>query len=830
MKKSLSIIGLGLVLALPVPGLRAQAVGSVLLAGHVPAIVKGLPAVGHFTATNLDLAIGLPLRNREALTNLLQQINDPFSTNYHKYLSPAQFAEQFSPTEEDYLAVANFARQNGLKVTGTHANRILLEVSGASADIEKAFKVSFKTYQHPTEGRQFFATDVEPSVPAGVPAQDVSGLDNYNRPYPHLAYKPISAATSLVSKATGKVVANSGTGPAGTYMGNDFRNAYIPGTTTLNGAGQTVALVQFDGYYASDINQYEGMAGRTNIPLKNILLDGFNGLPTGNGGEVEVSLDIEMVISMAPAIAQVNVYEDNPYNFHPNTILNRIATDDSANQVSSSWTWTGGPSATTDQIFQQMALQGQTVFFASGDGDAYPAGTVDAPYNAGYPSDSAFVTSVGGTTLTMTPGGASRVSETVWNWGIEYGFDGVGSSGGISTYYKIPYWQTNTSMTACQGSAVNRNFPDVALTGDNVFVIADGGVEYLVGGTSCATPLWAGFTSMINQDETNFNHGPIGFINPALYALSAKPGYSTDFNDITTGNNTWSQSPTLFYAVTNYDLCTGLGTPNGTNLINALVSVPEVAFRLSAPPATYGSTLSALNGGSPNGAWALFIQDNFQFNTGMISNGWIATVTLGSPVGAEADLGLTLVASASTVQTNSNLIYYITVTNYGGLSTATNVLVQDTLPDGVSLVGTNASVGLVTRSGTTVDWAVGTLTNNAGATLALTVQAPSTPGSILDFALAQSDTPDPNPADSAATVSVTVGGSTAGQLIATASFAGGKFTLTITGSSTSPTYIEASTNLENGWSRIYTNVAPFTFTDSNEHQFTNRFFRAVTGP
>ena len=114
MNKSLLMIGLGLVLALPAPVLLAAGANSVQLTGHVPAVVAHLQAKGHMAATNLDLAIGLPLRNREALTNLLQQINDPASTNYHKYLTPAQFAEQYGPTEQDYQAVADFAAQHGL--------------------------------------------------------------------------------------------------------------------------------------------------------------------------------------------------------------------------------------------------------------------------------------------------------------------------------------------------------------------------------------------------------------------------------------------------------------------------------------------------------------------------------------------------------------------------------------------------------------------------------------------------------------------------------------------------------------------------------------------
>jgi len=832
-RKSFLTISLGLALAGTV-GMAADA-GRLTLHGQRPARLAQLPVKGHLTTTNnLYLAIGLPLRNQAALTNLLRQVYDPASPNYHKFLTPAEFTTQFGPTESDYQAVITFARQNGLKLVGTHPNRLVVDVSGQPAEVEKAFQVSLNTYRHPSEARDFFAPDREPSVPSSLKIQDISGLDSYRRPHSHYKAMPAMGSANVVAKATvpkqpGSSKSSLGSGPSGTYLGNDFRNAYIPGSA-LNGAGQSVALVQFDGYYASDIIAYETLAGRTNIPLQNVLIDGFSGAPTGFGGEVEVSLDIEMALSMAPALAQIIVYEGDPFNFHPNDLLNRIATDNLAHQISCSWTWTGGPTATTDNIFQQMALQGQTFFNASGDGDAYPAGTVDSPFGFGYPSDSAYVTSVGGTTLKMTPGATAKVSETVWNWGIEYGADGIGSSGGISTYYSIPYWQTNVSMTACQGSTAFRNFPDVAMTADNVLVIADGGVQYQVGGTSCASPLWAGFTALINQQGTNSGHAAIGFLNPALYHLASSSSYANCFNDITTGNNTWSGSPTLFYAVTNYDLCTGLGTPNGTNLINALISGPVYAVHYSPPPAPFGTTLSAMNNGNPNGLWTLFVMDDPVTSLGgVISNGWYLTLTLAYPLGYVADLGLTMsVTPTNNIYPGSNVVYTLTVTNYG-YSSATNVIVTDTLPSGTTLVSSNATLGSVYRDGLQISWAVGNLTNTAGAKLTLTVQTPTVSGDILNYAIVQADTPDPNPDDDAASVTVTVAPPTPPQLSAVAGLTAGTFHFTITNPSGNAYVVQASTNLQT-WVPIYTNPAPpavTNFIDVNATNFPYRFYRVL---
>ena len=541
------------------------AAGRQVVRVHMPAAAAHLQPLGPMTGSQrLNLAIGLPLRNQEALNHLLQQIYDPSSPNYHHYLTPKQFTAQFGPTEQDYQAVIAFAKANGLTVTAEHSNRLLVDVSGSVADIERVLHVRLQVYQHPTEHRTFYAPDVEPSLDLAVPILSISGLNNYSLPRPRL---------KNIERVNGQTVAsNAGSGPGGTYMGKDFRAAYVP-DTTLDGSGQVVGLLQFDGYTASDIAYYETQAGLPSVTLSNVLVDGASGLPSGSGGEVEVSLDIEMVISMATNVARVLVYEaPNPSPFVD--ILNRMATDNLARQLSCSWfvpNGTAEPAA--EQIWQEMATQGQSFFNASGDSDAY-TGLID------FPGDSTNITQVGGTTLSTSAAGGAWASETVWNWG-----NGIGSGGGISTQYPVPYWQTNINMTINQGSTTMRNTPDVALTADNVYVRADGN-NYNVGGTSCAAPLWAGFAALVNQQAAATGEPAMGFINPAADTIGSGPNYTTCFHDITAGNNTSPASPTKFYAATGYDLCTGWGTPNGQKLINALAN-PE-ALQIT-PTTGFGS-------------------------------------------------------------------------------------------------------------------------------------------------------------------------------------------------------------------------------------------------
>ena len=136
-------------------------------------------------------------------------------------------------------------------------------------------------------------------------------------------------------------------------------------------------------------------------------------------------------------------------------------------------------------------------------------------------------------------------------------------------------------MALNQGSTTMRNVPDVALTGDNVYVRYNNGSAGSFGGTSCAAPLWAGFTALVNQQAAANGLNPIGFMNPPVYTIGLGGTYNANFHDITVGDNTWPSSPTKYYATNGYDLCTGWGTPT-VNLINALAGAAAPSLRSNA--------------------------------------------------------------------------------------------------------------------------------------------------------------------------------------------------------------------------------------------------------
>lgn len=549
----------------------------------------------------LRLAISLPLRNQAALGNLVQNLYDPASADYHHYLTPAQFTEKFGPTKQDYDAVVQFATRNGFKIAARHDSRMLLDVNATVADVERTFQVTMRHYQHPTESRHFYAPDAAPSIDENLPIQDVAGLENFSEAHSMLRAKPVRVGDAA------KPVSASGSGADGYYLGYDFRRAYAPGVN-LTGAGQTVGVLEMDGYLASDISSYETLAGLPNVTLTNIDVTNFSGPP--GDGVFEVTLDIDMAIAMAPGLSEVAVFQagGNTSIAGFEDIFESMAASNTIKQFSSSWGFTGvtDPDTNIDFYLLKMASQGQSFFQASGDGDAW----INPIW---VPADSTNLVSVGGTELVMTGTGASYASESVWNAGSKGSGNGwpanetvpgnhhaqndyVGSAGGVSTVYGIPPWQTNAINSTNKGSSTFRNIPDVALTGDKIIVVVSN-VQYELSGTSCAAPLWAGFTALVNQQAAAGGSPTVGWLNPAFYALGRSTNYTNVFHDTTSGNNTNQYSTNLFSAVPGYDLCTGWGTPNGAAMINALSPEPLVVTPISGFAATgpYGGPFSVTN-------------------------------------------------------------------------------------------------------------------------------------------------------------------------------------------------------------------------------------------
>ncbi|MGO8796214.1 MAG: protease pro-enzyme activation domain-containing protein [Candidatus Sulfotelmatobacter sp.] len=522
----------------------AQAEPRATMTMHVPAAVSsGLaPLVGHAPASErLSLAISLPLRNQAELEDLLQQIYERESPNFHKYLSVEEFTERFGPSEADQAAVLAFAQEHGLDVIDIPVNRMVVDVEGFASDIEGAFHISLGVYQHPTESRTFYAPDREPTLDMDVPLLHISGLDDFALPRPKFNEYSLTPKPAPTAKG-------SGSGPGGSYLGSDLRAAYY-GSGGLNGAGQSVAIFSLKGYELSDVQHYfSSIHQKLNVPIIGVSVNGASlNCPPASCNDGEQSLDMEQAISMAPGLSSLRFYVGKSNV----SVFNQMAADNISKSISCSWGWADNESS-LDPIFEEMGAQGQSVFVATGDnGSGTPADVV-------WPADDPYVTAVGGTVLSTNGPGGTWKGETGWD----------NSAGGPSpNKVPIPSYQLLAGViTSSNGaSSTLRNIPDVSSESNaSQYNCAQGICADHGGGTSYAAPLWASLIAMVNEQAASNNESSVGFFNPALYDIGVGATFATDFHDITNGSNGG------YSAVVGYDLVTGWGSPQGVNLINAL--------------------------------------------------------------------------------------------------------------------------------------------------------------------------------------------------------------------------------------------------------------------
>jgi hypothetical protein len=501
--------------------------GKQQLTGHLRQEMISAPRVGRVPATDsLSITIGLPVRDAAALQNAVASVSDPASIAFRQYLSPDDFAAKFGASPADYQAVVDWAKKHNLTVA-PNAKRLVAEVTGSIADIEAALHIQFEYALRP-DGSQFRTPSGEPSLDLDVPVEHIGNLEDY-----------------VLPRAAG------GSGPGDSRQGNDFRHAYAS-CDSLTGTGQTVGIVMFDGFSQADVNSYVLTSGLLpGLPVQSV--------PAGTGttAGVEGSLDVQMVLSMAPS-AQVIVFTGST-----DAVLSNLVARPSIKQISSSWFV--GLDSTAENLMAQLALQGQSFFQASGDDGAIPSTYFS---NANDFRLQPTVTNVGGTALAMTDYGTSYGSESAWS-GSSGGILGFSGGGGVA----IPSYQVGLANSANQASSVYRNMPDVSAEANDVSIYYNGS-PVRVGGTSAAAPLWAGFMALVNQQAASDGIASIGAPNPALYAI-AQSAYGTSFHDITTGSAP-SDNPAnhglTYSATTGYDLATGLGSPR-CGLISQLAGI-----------------------------------------------------------------------------------------------------------------------------------------------------------------------------------------------------------------------------------------------------------------
>jgi subtilase family serine protease len=537
----------------------------VSLSGQNVPLIKRAQFIGGASAhQELALSIGLQLRNQAQLTALLHDMYNPHSTLYHHFLTPQQFAAEFSPTPDQIQQVVQYLRSQGLTVSAVAPNGLFIDASADVATVEGAFQVKINQYK--LGPRAFYANATPPLLPVSIAPLilSIGGMDDSVHMHPLLQHSP----SSMQEK--------KGLHPLAGYSSSDLLGAYDAAAlqqSSIQGSGQSVAVFELDGFQQSDIDTFLSKNNLGTPSITTSLVDGATN--TAGAGAIEVELDIEVIAEMAPKASQ-DVYIGPNSTQGVNDTYNKIVTDNTTQIASTSWGECEAQSGNSelqalDTIFQQGTAQGITFFSAAGDSGAYDCNDTNLAVDS--PASDPYVTGVGGTNLQTNNG--TYGSESVWSspTDTQRSPEGSGGGGGISSYFSIPSWQTGPGVQN-QYSNGHREVPDISAdadpqTGYAIYctVVAAGCPatgDIVVGGTSAAAPLWAGSMALMNEYLQKQGHARAGFITPTLYTLaSSKPSYPA-FHDVTSGTN-------LFYPATaNYDMGSGIGSPDVYNLARDL--------------------------------------------------------------------------------------------------------------------------------------------------------------------------------------------------------------------------------------------------------------------
>lgn len=566
----------------------------------------------------LDLSVVLEPRDQQALDRFVAGVSDPKSPYYRQYLGTGEFAQTFGAAPETVAKVRAELEAKGLAVGELQADGLTLPVSTTVAGAAKAFKTEFDGYRL-KNGKAGVTNTVAPEF-GGEAAEGVRAVVGLST---LAAYEPRNTgAKGKPRKAPANTSADSGvlqprlTGTTPTmcagirdlyatpwgdipaaYDGQDYWSAkslatqYNMANQPNVQTGTTVAVFSLENYSLKDIGAYQACHG-TKVPVSSVRVNGGPTEPTSidTGVGSETALDVETIIGLAPQ-SKVLVYQGkNTWNEAVAT-YQKIVADNRAKVVSVSWGRCEQETPTEvidaqNLAFQQAAAQGQTVVVASGDSGSSGCfyGDTSTPNASALavdsPSSSPYVLSVGGTTM------RSSVSyQTTWK----------GSGGGVSQHFKLGtegpegFQAGRTGLGYADACAAGegqscRQVPDVAGVADPYtgYPVAfgqspDGGQYWhIIGGTSGAAPVWAALIAQADQDLACQANGSVGHVNPALYKLPAAA-----FRDVTTGDNNLTESGNysgLYKAGAGYDLATGLGAPNGREIVKGLCqAVPRSA-------------------------------------------------------------------------------------------------------------------------------------------------------------------------------------------------------------------------------------------------------------
>jgi hypothetical protein len=567
-----------------------------------------------------------------ALLTLLDSQQDKRSPNYHKWLTPKEFGTRFGPSDSDIAAVTNWLKSSGFQVAEPSAGRTVIEFSGTASQVQASFHTPIHKFV--VKGKQHWANASDPQIPAAL-APVVAGVHTLH----NFLKQPQIAQMKEVPATFSKTPLPAVTFSDGTHAlaPLDYQKIYnFPAAFT--GTNVTIAVVARSEYSLNDLSEFYSTFGLSRA-FPQVIFNGDTPGDLGGNDEGEAILDATWSGALAQGAA-VDFVVSASTNTTDGVDLSEIYIIDHnlADVMTESFgsceaNHTSTEANTVGTLAEQAAAEGITYTVSTGDSgaegcDLPSSASAVGPVSASLLSGTPFNIAVGGTMFhegTATtfwgpangpnPTALSHIPENVWNESCSSTQCGSNAAlwsggGGASQFFPKPSWQSGVTGIP---NDVSRDQPDVALTAaahDPYLVClqnsCSSGQIFFFSGTSAAAPSFAAIMALVDQ-KTGSRQGQANYV---LYRLAAAdiaggrkcngsattlPANTCNFNDVTVGNNAvpgeagFGTSGGKYQSTTGYDLATGLGSVNVTNLVNNWSTVaftPSTTALVSLSPTT----------------------------------------------------------------------------------------------------------------------------------------------------------------------------------------------------------------------------------------------------
>ncbi len=526
-----------------------------------------------FVLPSITMAFQPSAAQQADLDQLLAQQQDPASPNFHKWLTPEEYADRFGISASDLGKVNAWVKSQGFQIANTARGRNWIAFSGTAGQVQSAFQTSIHRYTR--NGATHYANSGEPSIPAalGGLVSGIRGLSDFKMK-PHLR-KAMTAQYVLNGRRT--------IAPSDFATIYDVAPLYAAG---VDGTGQKIAVVGQTAIKLSDITTFRNTFGLSTINLQQVKAGADPGISSDDLPEAD--LDIEWSSAVATNATIVYVYSGDVWTSALYAVDNNLAPVITMSYGTCEQSDLGDLPAFR-AVAQQANTEGITWLAASGDLAAadcedQSASIAQNGLAVDVPGSIPEITSMGGTTLSEGSGSywtsdnkaLSYIPETIWN---DTAINGelTGGGGGASVYFSRPGWQTGPGVP----SDAFRHVPDLALSASadhDGYYVYTGGSANIYGGTSVAAPAMAGIVALLNHYlvSTGIQQtAGLGNMNPALYRLGQNaPGV---FHDVFAGTNAVPcavGSPNCTTGVmgiaagANYDAASGWGSVDAANLVH----------------------------------------------------------------------------------------------------------------------------------------------------------------------------------------------------------------------------------------------------------------------